>query len=76
MMNTREKLEAEADRLGLSERSRTRDDWPHSWDHPTNSDLVIWRVKAGFQTAFLINGRFRGHKTFPTLVEAFDREDS
>lgn len=66
-------LEAEASRLGLIERNRTRDDWPHSWNHPTTHDLVIWRIKSGFQTAFLINHRFRDHREFPTLALAFER---
>jgi hypothetical protein len=34
---------------------------------------VIWRIKSGFQTAFLINHRFRDHREFPTLALAFER---
>lgn len=71
---TKAEIEAEAKHLGMIERNRTRDDWPYSWDHPSTPDLVIWRIHSGFQTAFLINGRFRGHKTFGTLSEAAGRE--
>lgn len=66
-------LIAEAARLGLKERNRTRDGWPHSWDHPTVADLVIWRIRNGFQTAFLINDRYRSHKSFNTLAAAAAR---
>lgn len=64
---TKLELENEATRLGLRLISKTRDGWPYSWAMPNVKDLNIWRIKSGFQTAFLLDGMYQDHKTFPTL---------
>jgi hypothetical protein len=37
-------------------------------------DLVVWKIKQGYQTAYLKNGGYRDHQPFKTLVEVIENK--
>lgn len=44
-----------------------------NWYSFQKGDLHVWNIREGWQTSYLLNGRYTGHKNFKTLEEALKR---
>ena len=49
------------------------DNPPHMAVNFEKGDLIIWSIKTGWQTAYLIGSSYMYHKPYKTLEEASER---